>query len=131
MQALEQALETYDLVSDVALRRYAAKTLKGFKMGRAVSMNHWHRLLGSRATVLWFPDSKIPTAPDFYKDANVKSSHAIEKWWSVRDAIKYVATNPRRGLRPWLMVNAEIFHPDHIIGEKRPAHDRITGRLSV
>jgi hypothetical protein len=33
MQTLEQALETYDLVSDVELQRYAAKTLKGFKMG--------------------------------------------------------------------------------------------------
>jgi hypothetical protein len=33
MQTLEQALETYDLVSDVELRRCAAKTLKGFKMG--------------------------------------------------------------------------------------------------
>ena len=30
MQTLEQVLQTDDLVSDVELRRYAAKTLKGF-----------------------------------------------------------------------------------------------------
>jgi hypothetical protein len=79
------------------------------------SMVDWHPLFGPSATILWFPDLKTPTTFDFREDAEADHGCAIERWWSVRDAIKYVAANSKPGFRGWLLVNAEVFHPDRIL----------------
>ena len=78
-------------------------------------MTDWHPLYGPKAILLWFPETKTATAPDFHAHSATESTARIETWWSVRDAIKYAAANPRKGFRPWLFVNAEVFHPDRVI----------------
>ncbi len=78
----------------------------------------YHPLWGFPARIAWLPDGVTATAPDFYEQTKESPDRTIEKWYSVRDAVKYAMDNPKPNLRPWIMTNGQIFHPDQVKAQR-------------
>lgn len=74
----------------------------------------YHPLFGHPARIAWLSEGTNGTAPDFYEETKASPDRLIEMWYSVRDAVKYAMDNPKPGLKPWIMTNGQVFHPDQV-----------------
>lgn len=73
-----------------------------------------HPLFGFPAVIAWLPKGRAATGVDFYEEARGASDHVIERWYSVRDAVKNVIANPRPGFEAWIMTQSQVFSPKQI-----------------
>jgi hypothetical protein len=67
------------------------------------------------AILLWFPTGEIPSIFNFEATHDQLTERTVEKWWSVRDAVKYAIDNPKVGLSPWMLVKTQQFAPTQLL----------------
>jgi len=79
------------------------------------ALNSDHPLFGPSATLAWMPAGETASIFDFDEKTQHRTPRRIEKWWSIRDCVKYAIDNPVLGHEPWILIkDAQIFAPGQI-----------------
>ena len=78
-------------------------------------MDSDHPLFGPSAILLWFPTGETPSIFNFEGTQDQLTERTVEKWWSVRDAVKYAIDNSKVGLSPWMLVKTQQFAPAQLL----------------
>jgi hypothetical protein len=73
-----------------------------------------HPLFGFPAVIAWLPKGRGATDLDFHEATKDSPDYVIERWYSVRDAVKNVIANPKPGFDGWIMTQSQIFNPTQI-----------------
>jgi len=68
-------------------------------------------LYGPTALLMWLPDYEEASPIHFL---NPGPGRSVQRWWSVREAVKFAAGYPRFGMKPWIYVNNQVVQPHEI-----------------